>query len=332
MTLAGRTAEGIIFLSYRREDTSDVAGRIFDRLATTFGPEQVFKDVDSIPPGKDFRTYLVDAVRRCDVFLALIGPDFLGMTAGPSGASRLSSPTDFIHIELRAALEQQTWIVPLLVRGAAMPHPDHFPDALRDIAFLNAVHIRPDPDFHRDMDRLIAGIQAGRRKATAAFASTDREARDRDTARRDDTSEPAEIHRDTAPRHAPAVRERDFAWWWRALVLIYGCSQSVIVGLDLVSDLRTWQNPAADVKPLSHLARMILIGMSLMIASIAAQKRSAWLCIAASVVGGLLSASLLFVLPSTGADVFVLHVLVPIALLAGLQATMWRDRRKPAGQ
>ena len=120
----------------------------------------------------------------------------------------------------------------------------------------------------------------------------------------------------------PAVREKDLAWWLRALVFIYGCGQSVNVGLDLVSDLRTWQNPWADLKPLSHLAGMILIGMSLMIASLAAQKRSAGLCVAASAVGGLLSVSLLFVLRTTRADVFAQHVYIPVALLVGLQATM----------
>ncbi len=36
-----------IFLSYRREDTADVTGRIDDRLVQQFGREAVFMDVDS---------------------------------------------------------------------------------------------------------------------------------------------------------------------------------------------------------------------------------------------------------------------------------------------
>jgi len=38
-----------VFLSYRRVDSADVSGRIFDRLVVEFGSRNVFKDVDSIP-------------------------------------------------------------------------------------------------------------------------------------------------------------------------------------------------------------------------------------------------------------------------------------------
>ena len=44
-----------ILISYRREDSADVTGRIYDRLIQVF-PQSVFRDVDSIPLGVDFRT------------------------------------------------------------------------------------------------------------------------------------------------------------------------------------------------------------------------------------------------------------------------------------
>ena len=37
-----------IFISYRRSDTPDVSGRIYDELARHFGADTVFKDVDDI--------------------------------------------------------------------------------------------------------------------------------------------------------------------------------------------------------------------------------------------------------------------------------------------
>jgi len=64
-----------ILISYRREDSADVAGRIYDRLVQQFGQGAVFKDVDSIPLGVDFRTFLDEQVAKCNVFLAVIGPD-----------------------------------------------------------------------------------------------------------------------------------------------------------------------------------------------------------------------------------------------------------------
>ena len=49
------TAMNKIFLSYRREDSADIAGRIFDHLERRFGRERLFIDVDSIRYGEDFR-------------------------------------------------------------------------------------------------------------------------------------------------------------------------------------------------------------------------------------------------------------------------------------
>ena len=61
---------GSIFISYRRDDTADVAGRLYDRLAQHFGKELIFKDVDSIPLGVNFRKYLSESVGRCAILLA----------------------------------------------------------------------------------------------------------------------------------------------------------------------------------------------------------------------------------------------------------------------
>jgi hypothetical protein len=43
-----------ITISYRRDDSMDITGRIFDRLTSRYGRETVFRDIDSIPPGLDF--------------------------------------------------------------------------------------------------------------------------------------------------------------------------------------------------------------------------------------------------------------------------------------
>jgi hypothetical protein len=44
-----------IFISYRRDDSGDVARRIHEHLSTAFGQEAVFFDaINSIPLGRDF--------------------------------------------------------------------------------------------------------------------------------------------------------------------------------------------------------------------------------------------------------------------------------------
>jgi hypothetical protein len=52
-----------IFISYRRTDSADITGRLFDHLTVHFARKDIFKDVDSIPLGVDFRKSISDAVQ-----------------------------------------------------------------------------------------------------------------------------------------------------------------------------------------------------------------------------------------------------------------------------
>ena len=149
---------GNIFISYRRSDSADNAGRIYDRLVGRFGKEPIFKDVDSIPLGLDFKEYLDEQVGKCDVLLAIIGDQWLEANDA-SGKRRLDDPADFVRIEIESALERNIPVIPLLVRGAQMPSEEVLPSSLRKLVYRNGIPIRSDPDFHRDMDRLIKALE-----------------------------------------------------------------------------------------------------------------------------------------------------------------------------
>jgi hypothetical protein len=153
------TTENKIFLSYRRDDSADVTGRINDRLANHFGKPAILRDVDSIPLGVDFRAYIEQLVAECDILLAIIGRDWLSMTDA-EGNRRLDNPDDFIRIEIESALERNIPVVPLLVRQAMMPSEDDLPESLKELSYRNGIDIRRDPDFDTDIDRLINGLQA----------------------------------------------------------------------------------------------------------------------------------------------------------------------------
>jgi hypothetical protein len=148
-----------VFVSYRREDSADVTGRIYDRLLQTFYGQNVFKDVDSIPLGADFRVHLDEMVARCDVFLVVIGKQWL-QAVDSSGKRRLDDPADFVRIELESALKRGIPVIPMLVRGAVMPSEAQLPSTLKGMAYRNGIQVRADPDFHNDMNRLIAGLKA----------------------------------------------------------------------------------------------------------------------------------------------------------------------------
>ncbi len=147
-----------ILISYRREDSADVTGRIYDRLVQQFGREAVFVDVDSIPLGVDFRAYLDEQVAKCDVFLAVIGRDWMA-AKGRKGKSRLEDPGDFVRIEIESALKRQIPVIPVLVQGAKIPETQRLPASIQELSYRNGIVVRPDPDFHKDMDRLIAHLK-----------------------------------------------------------------------------------------------------------------------------------------------------------------------------
>ena len=150
------TRSGKIFLWYRRDDV-DIAGRIFDRLSAKFGKENIFKDVDSIPLGVDFRKHLATMVENCDVLIAVIGSHWIRATQ--HGKSRLDDAKDFVRIELDAALKRDIPLVPVLIRGATMPDETDLPERLGTVSYRQGMSVRADPDFHRDLDNLIEGLQ-----------------------------------------------------------------------------------------------------------------------------------------------------------------------------
>src|SRR5262249_49696286 len=145
-----------IIISYRRADSAATAGRIFDRLAMHYGDDAVFMDVDKIPFGTDFGAHVGRVLAGGDILLAVIGPSWLGKAA--DGTSRVMDEADPVRVEIESALRQKTRIIPVLVDGASMPSVADLPDALRDLAYLNAAPVHVGRDFRAHMERLIRSI------------------------------------------------------------------------------------------------------------------------------------------------------------------------------
>ena len=88
-----------IFLSYRRADSAHVTDRIYACLRQEFGEHAIFKDVDDVPIGEDFREHIADAVGRCDILLAVIGHNWLDIQ-DEKGNRRLEDKDDFVRVEI----------------------------------------------------------------------------------------------------------------------------------------------------------------------------------------------------------------------------------------
>ena len=110
------TATGKVFICYRRDDSAGHAGRVNDRLARELGHETLFMDIDNIDLGVDFVEVLQDEVGKCDVLLAIIGPNWLN-ARDDDGNRCLDEPNDFVRVEIATALQRNIPVIPILLDG-----------------------------------------------------------------------------------------------------------------------------------------------------------------------------------------------------------------------
>ena len=146
-----------VFISYRRDDTAGYAGRLYDALTAHFGKEHVFIDIDSIGAGQNFADVIERQIASCSVVIVLIGKAWLTST-DEHRARRLDNPHDFVRLEVASALRRKLPVIPVLVGGAKMPHPEDLPAPLAPLAYLNAIEIF-DSLFRDSVKHLVDALQ-----------------------------------------------------------------------------------------------------------------------------------------------------------------------------
>lgn len=148
-----------IFVSYRRADSRDMTERVYDRLSEEFGPEFVFKDVDSIGAGENFVEVLEKALHEVAVMLVMIGPSWTTIE-DEAGKRRLADSQDFVRFEVARALDdEQMVVIPVLLGDTPMPSSKDLPEDLQRLTYRQSVRVRRDPDFRPDAQWLIRQIR-----------------------------------------------------------------------------------------------------------------------------------------------------------------------------
>ena len=143
-----------LFISYRRSDSEQVAGRIFDFLSDRYGEEHIFFDTEAIPGAVDFRRRIQSAIDESSSVLAIIGPDWVRKQTSNKSFfpwRRNRNSTDFVEVEIEAAIRCRVPIIPLLVSDANMPEGEDLAPSIRSIVNLNALNVRGGRDFRHDM-------------------------------------------------------------------------------------------------------------------------------------------------------------------------------------
>ena len=142
-----------VFLSYRRSDTGGEAGRLADTFQHRLGGSLAFRDVVDIPPGVEFDSMLDKELTAAKIVLVLIGPAWLAELQ-----QRLEqTDIDYLRVEVATALARGKRVIPVLLKGAALPSAAGPARGLGSLARHQAMTLR-DESWDQDVDRLIDAI------------------------------------------------------------------------------------------------------------------------------------------------------------------------------
>lgn len=142
-----------VFVSYRRSDTGGEAGRLSDTFQQKLGEGLAFRDVASIPLGAQFDSVLERELTAARIVLVLIGPAWLTELE----QRRMQPERDYLRVEVATALAKGKRVIPVLLKGAALPPAQALPEDLGALARHQAVTLR-DESWNQDVDRLIDAI------------------------------------------------------------------------------------------------------------------------------------------------------------------------------
>ncbi len=150
-----------VFISYRRADGQYAVGWIEERLAQLDEVTSVrtaFRDNTNLRIGDDLPDVLAAEVERCDVLIAVIGPDWHGSRT--DGLARILDPNDWVAREIELALRFGKRIVPVLIDGMEPLAADTLPSALQPLVELLALRFRDVEDLDR-LDQEVRGYLDG---------------------------------------------------------------------------------------------------------------------------------------------------------------------------
>jgi hypothetical protein len=146
-----------IFISYRRDDTKYQVDRIKLSLSKFVASpsNSIFVDIEAIPLGVDFRSYISSKVSECEIILAVIGKNWIGLETNKT--RRLDAANDLVRAEVAAGLKRGIPVAPILIDDAELPAIDDMPHDLVQLPSLNGTRLRRE-SFEHDVEKLAHGL------------------------------------------------------------------------------------------------------------------------------------------------------------------------------
>ena len=148
-----------IFINYRRADSQYQVDRLYEELSNYLedAEQQLYMDIEATPLGIDYIDYIQKKITDTDVFLAVIGDEWLHIKDKESDELRLQNPNDLVRQEIAIALEGDIPVIPTILDEATVPPPKALPENISALSRRNGVMIRRRT-FEDDVHTLAEGL------------------------------------------------------------------------------------------------------------------------------------------------------------------------------
>lgn len=151
-----------VFISYRRADSQDATRAVYQALQPLMGKGSLFFDNANTRDNGAFDEALITTVSRAKVILVIIGNQWLTelQTRNLRGNEWVRNPDDWVLREIETALSiRGAEIIPVLLNGAAMPHPNQLPPTIYNLSRQHAARLSTGEGFEGDIDELVRRIR-----------------------------------------------------------------------------------------------------------------------------------------------------------------------------
>ncbi len=146
----------LVFVSYRRVDSSSASRWLAQTIARTIGAQTVFIDTESIRMGDAWPDRIDEALKFATILIPVIGPNWLKL-ADEHGRRRLDKEDDWVRSEIRHALEANLHIIPLLLSDTPLPKREALPDCMGNLCRFQAFELRDDR-WESDLSMLLSRL------------------------------------------------------------------------------------------------------------------------------------------------------------------------------
>lgn len=144
-----------VFISYRRRDCPEFVQTIRDQFVARYKRNNVFVDFDSIPPAAKWRECLERNIANCDVFVLIMGPQWLELMA----ERQRSGAMDYVIYEIEQALRYEKIIVPVCIEEAALPNATDLPESIHGLLDYLPVNLHSGADFSTQFAGMLADLE-----------------------------------------------------------------------------------------------------------------------------------------------------------------------------